>query len=289
MEKILVIDIGGSSIKYTNFTTEGECAAIQSFDVPPTFDSLKAEIINLFKLDKYVGISISSPGSIDADTGIGYGLSAIDYIPCGGNLKQDLESELGVPVAIENDANCAGISEVYFSQDLDSVAYIVLGSGVGGCVINDGKVVVGSSFFGGEFGYIPYKDGTISAYAGMVGLSKRVSKADKQLNGVEIFSNYEQKIEPFYTAVRDYYDTIAHLIAIIKYTTNPQKIIFSGAVTQRQSFLEEVAGAVSDLSTKVEDVDIDDVEIMIGQFGPHANVYGAFGNWMIRFRKLLQN
>lgn len=278
MANILVIDIGGSSIKTADFTVEGKLLNKGSFGVPASYNGLKAEIVSLFKGGDYCAISISSPGSIDTKTGQGYGLSAIDYIPCGGNLKQDLSAELGVPVAIENDANCAGLSEVHFSNGLDSIAYLVLGSGVGGCVIIDGKVVTGSTFFGGEFGYIPYKDETYSKYAGMIGLSQRATNSDQVIPGIEIFNNYDLGIEPYVVAVNEYYTAIANLIAILKYTQNPEAIIFAGAITNRPQFLDEVKTAMQVITNSSIDSRLDDVNIAIGQFGSDANIYGAYAN-----------
>lgn len=278
MSNILVIDIGGSSVKTADFSIDGKILTKSTFDVPASYELMKAELIKIFKQGDYCGIAISSPGSIDSKTGQGYGLSAIDYIPCGGNIKQDLSAELNVPVAIENDANCAGLSEVHFSSNLSSIAYIVLGSGVGGCMIVDGKVVTGSTFFGGEFGYMPYKDSSYSMYAGMVGLSRRATGSDQIIPGTEIFAKYDQGIESYVQAVTEYYDAIAHLITILKYTQNPEKVIFAGAITNRPQFLTEVQTAMNKLSDNQADYTVADVEIQIGQFGSDANLYGAYAN-----------
>lgn len=278
MANILVIDIGGSSVKTAEFTLDGQILSKGSFNVPASYQLMKDEIKQLFNNGDYCGISISSPGSIDTVTGTGYGLSAIEYIPCGGNLKQDLSTELGVPVAIENDANCAGLSEVHYNSDLNSIAYIVLGSGVGGCMIVDGKVVTGSTFFGGEFGYIPYKNSTLSMHAGMVGLSRKVTSGEELMPGTEIFANYDQGLSPFVEAVTEYYDALAHLISILKYTQNPDKIIFAGAITNRPQFISEVSMAMSKINQANIDSNIEDVEIQIGQFGSDANLYGAYAN-----------
>ncbi len=283
MEKILVIDIGGSSVKTAKFTFDGKLIDKSSFAVPLTYDLMLKEIINLFEQDNYTALSISSPGSIDSVSGIGYGLSAIDYIPCGGNLKHDLEIKLNIPVAIENDANCAGLSEVYFSDDLDSIAYIVLGSGVGGCMIIDNKVVTGSTFFGGEFGYIPYKDGTYSTYAGMIELSKRATGAEQVISGIEIFEKYDSGEEKYVHAVNEYYAALAHLISVLKFTQNPQAIIFSGAITNRKLFLNEVKVAMEKISSHSSYHDITDVNILVSKFGADANLYGAYANLKLNY------
>ncbi|MFV0555852.1 MAG: ROK family protein [Lactovum sp.] len=278
MKNLLTIDIGGSSIKYADFSLEGQLLSKNSFEVPKSFDELLDKIKKLFQKGDYDGISISSPGAIDSKTGKGYGISAIDYIPCGGNLKEELEKSLNISIAIDNDANCAALSEIHFSKDLNSIAYLVLGSGVGGAVIIDGKVVSGSSFFAGEFGYIPYKDSTYSGYAGMLGLSKHAShQKEEVISGLEIFKNYDLKIEEYVTAVNEYYEALASLLSVIKYTFNPEKIILSGAITNRSTFLEELQEATK-LFEKDKDYQISDIPLSISQFTSDANLYGAYAN-----------
>lgn len=279
MKNILTIDIGGSSIKYGKFTEVGELVSKGSFDVPTTFEGLIDAIIEKYNSDDYSSISISSPGAIDTATGATYGITAIDYLPGdGNNIKASIEAILNVPVAIDNDANCAGLSEVHFSNGLESVAYIVLGSGVGGCMIIDGKVNTGGNFFGGEFGYMPYKDSTFSGYAGMINLSKRVTGQDDIVSGIEIFENYDKGVESYVDAVNEYYTAVAHLIAILKYSQDPQAFIFAGAITNRETFIEEVKAKLGELTNRVNDINLDDVNLQVSQFGSDANLYGAYAN-----------
>ncbi len=278
MKNILTIDIGGSSIKYAIFNEQAKITDKGSFEVPATYADMLFEIIEKYnQVENCVGIGISSPGAIDPVTGAGSGRTAIDYIPSGGNLMADLENKLNTKVAIDNDANCAAMSNVYFDNNLKSVAYIVLGSGVGGAIINNGNIVTGSTYFGGEFGYIPHNGSTFSMHAGMIGLSNKISP-DKLLSGKEIFAGYDNRIIKYVNAVNEYYDAVAQLIAILKYTQNPQAIIFAGAITSRPQFISEVKSAMQKLTDSHPDPDIMDVEIKIDQFGQDANLYGAFAN-----------
>ncbi len=279
MDKYLIIDIGGSAIKYAIFNQAGKMLSKDSFAVPLSFANLKNKIIDLYKKHECKAISISSPGAINPQTGQGYGISAIDYIPSGGNLKAQLASELEVAVAIENDANCAALSEVYLVSKYDSIAYIVLGSGVGGSIVCKGQVVTGSQFFGGEFGYIPYRESSYSNVAGMASLCQKMSNiSGEQLTGKDVFARADEQLEPYKTAVAEYYRAIADLIVILKYTNNPQAVIFAGAVTNRESFLSEVRAAINEVSNQYEQITINDVNIAISKFGSDANLYGAYAN-----------
>ncbi len=284
MKNILVFDIGGSSIKQAIFSKQGELLAKDSFSVPSSFDELITEFEKRFNSGNYVAISVSCPGAIDTESGQGYGLTAIDYIPSGGNIKQRLEQKLNVPVAIDNDANCAGLSEVYFNDKVNSVAYIVLGSGVGGSIIQDGKVISGSKFFGGEFGYLPYKDSTYSGYAGMRGLSLRAT--NNELNnkpGIDIFNDAANGDETAKYAINEYFKAISSLIVTLKYTIDPEAIIFAGAVTNRPDFINTVKSYNEKAGNEKWMIDITDVEVMVGKFGSDANLYGAYANLLTNY------
>ena len=65
------------------------------------------------------GVAISSPGAVDTEEGVIKGFSAIPYIH---HLKiiDELEAMFGLPVTIENDANCAGLAESQFGIEKDS-------------------------------------------------------------------------------------------------------------------------------------------------------------------------
>lgn len=65
------------------------------------------------------GVAISSPGAVDTEEGVIKGFSAIPYIH---HLKiiDELEAMFGLPVTIENDANCAGLAESQFGIGKDS-------------------------------------------------------------------------------------------------------------------------------------------------------------------------
>lgn len=278
MNEILAIDIGGSSIKYAYYTINGNLSYKNSFSVPKSYNELIEKIESIFRGGNFQAITVSSPGGVDTKTGQGYGLSAIEYIPSGGNLKFDLETRLNTTVAIENDANCAALSELHFGDGSKSIAYIVLGTGVGGALIINGQVVTGHNFYGGEFGYIPYKDSTISAYGGMSSLINRVSDRSEELSGIEIFEKYDQKIEKYVNAVDQYYDAIAHLISIIKYTVNPEKVVFAGGICSRTTFISEIKEAMNRVNIKKIDTDLSDVNVEVGKFKEDANLYGAYAN-----------
>lgn len=87
------------------------------------------------------GVAISSPGAVNKNTGVIEGASALPYIH-GFNIQSELETLFALPVSIENDANCAALAEVAFgaAKGCTTALLLVLGTGVGGAVVIDGKV-----------------------------------------------------------------------------------------------------------------------------------------------------
>ena len=75
----------------------------------------------------------------------------------GRPLKQDLEAALGRPVRIENDANCFALSEAVdgAGQGASVVFGVILGTGVGGGIVVDRRVLVGPNGIAGEWGHNP--------------------------------------------------------------------------------------------------------------------------------------
>uniref|UniRef100_UPI00403F5044 ROK family protein n=1 Tax=Oceanobacillus sp. FSL W7-1281 TaxID=2921698 RepID=UPI00403F5044 len=114
MTSILSFDFGGTHIKYGLVDTDGKIITKEKKQTPKTLESLIFFIKNQLKQysnEDIKGIAISSPGSV-SEEGIIYGSSAIPYIH-GPNIKKHMETETGLTVHIENDANCAALSEVW--------------------------------------------------------------------------------------------------------------------------------------------------------------------------------
>jgi predicted NBD/HSP70 family sugar kinase len=102
-------------------------------------------------------IGVGTPGAIDAGTGLLRGSNSqhLNYKP----VNVDLESILGIPVAIENDANCFALAETRLGAVLEiapaaNVVFgVIMGTGVGGGVVVEGNLISGRNFIAGEWGH----------------------------------------------------------------------------------------------------------------------------------------
>lgn len=281
---IIVFDIGGTSIKGGLFVDD-KLTDKFTLDVPATFE----EMLELFKQKAQevnaTAISISTPGGVNAETGEGFGITAISYIP-SLNMKTELQKLTGLPVAIENDANCAALSEIYYEENLSSIAYYVIGSGIGGSVIVNDQIVTGHNFMGGEFGYINIDNKSASEIGAFSGLVEKASRyLGRKVTGKEVFELADSGDLVCKQLVFQTYQTIAKLCVMNYFTFNPQKYIFSGAVTNRPQFTDELEAAIKYVLINSPGrfaYDSLELEVSISKFGSDANLYGAYANYKRR-------
>ena len=157
----LVFDIGGSSNKYALIEKDKIVEKFSSKQEKNMEDLLKffEDKINFFaKSHKIDGIGFSSPGTVDSSTGNIYGKSAVEFIT-EYNFALEIKNKFNLPVAIENDANCAALAEVFYGKvDKNYLAFLIIGSGIGGAVTKNGKIIKGKSLEAGEFGYMLLKN-----------------------------------------------------------------------------------------------------------------------------------
>lgn len=123
-------------------------------------------------------IGIGTPGSYDPLTFIHKNSNTTCLN--GRTFKTDLEKALAVPLSMANDANCFAVAEATLGivpailPHAKVVFGIIMGTGVGGGVVIDGKVIHGRHGIGGEFGHIRTEDNDIVCYCGHTGCNENV-------------------------------------------------------------------------------------------------------------------
>jgi fructokinase len=155
------LDVGGTKIAGAVFTKEGSESARQILPTPANYDDFLSCCVSMIgQLDAACGtrasIGIGIPGAIAAEPDP---LPVIANIPClgGKNLRGDLQAKLGRPVRLANDADCAALSEATNGAGAGcrSVFGLIMGTGVGGGFVYEGKLVQGANGLTGEFGHLP--------------------------------------------------------------------------------------------------------------------------------------
>jgi len=149
-------DIGGSTIKSARARSAGEIEIIDRAKTPlDDFTAFAAVIAERVALDRGTtrGVAISIAGVVDPASG---SLKCAN-IPCvdGRIIAADLEAEIGLPVWIANDADCFAMAEATggAGKGHANVFGIILGTGVGGGLVIDGRIVRGAGGYAGEWGH----------------------------------------------------------------------------------------------------------------------------------------
>ncbi|THE15471.1 ROK family glucokinase [Bacillus timonensis] len=204
MENLLIgIDLGGTTIKLAFITQEGEIITKweiptdKSGDkiIPDISDAIEAKMNELqLKKEQFVGVGMGAPGPVNFEEGVFYkatNLGMKEMFP----LKAELEKIIGLPAAVDNDANVAAIGEMWkgAGEGAKDLICVTLGTGVGGGIISNGEVVRGVNGAGGEIGHITSipeggtlcgcgKTGCIETIASATGIARLAKEAIQTKN-----------------------------------------------------------------------------------------------------------
>ncbi|MDD5454100.1 MAG: ROK family protein [Candidatus Ratteibacteria bacterium] len=164
MKKIIGLDLGGTFIKIGVVTEKGKILNKKEISTPKGRGrqgilEVMAQSIDYFVKDsprkQLLGIGIGTPGLV-AETGKVF---LAPNLPDWNNLnlKKIFEQKFSMPVKVENDAKAITWGEYKFGagKGYDNVICITLGTGVGGGVILDGKLLKGEKYSAVELGHIP--------------------------------------------------------------------------------------------------------------------------------------
>lgn len=262
MEKIkLCFDVGGTFIKYgcfdlTNQWLEKNQVPTDCTDIDAFFQPIKQLIFDLEKKYEIIAISLSFPGFIDS--GSGKAILAGAIVPLNGkNIREELlrRLEKQYPVWIENDANCAALAEMHVgnAQDVDSFVLVTLGTGVGGAIVEDRRVISGAHFKSGEFGMMvtdfnqsSYKTlHELASTSALIHAYREEKKLPQEIKikGEEVFD--EMTDSQVRAAVSKWTNYIAILLFNLSVTLDPQKILIGGGVSQNPNLLPLIEKALN--------------------------------------------
>ena len=158
------VDIGGTTVKLGVFSVEGELLDKWEIktrtedggaNVLPDIAEALTDKMNSMSISKDevkgVGMGVPGPvredGTVDGCVNLGWGVF---------NAAEALGAKLGLPVKVGNDANVAALGEYWQGggKGYKNVIMVTLGTGVGGGVIINGKIIDGTNGAGGEIGHM---------------------------------------------------------------------------------------------------------------------------------------
>lgn len=310
-DKLIGIDLGGTTIKFAIMTATGEIQqkwSIQtnildegSHIVPDIIESINYHL-DLYQLDKdrIIGVGMGTPGTVDEKSGTVQGAFNLNWKE-PQNVKADLEAGLGFPVAIDNDANAAALGEQWrgAGNNQPEVVFVTLGTGVGGGLVNEGKLIHGVKGSAGEIGHMIVEPGGYLCTCGNYGCLEQYTSAtgivhlahdyadayagDSKLkamvsNGDEITSKivFDLAKEGDYLA-NEVVDKVAFYLGLatanIANMLNPSTIVIGGGVSAAGEFLlTRVQKNFNDFAFKMTR---DVTEVKLAELGNDAGAYGA--------------
>ncbi len=251
MKKFVSIDIGGTAIKFGLLNQAGEILTSGEMATEPYKGGVSIlekaiGIVQDYKTETEIsGICISTAGMVDVEKGeIFY---AAPLIPnyTGTKLKETMERRFGVPCEVENDVNCAGLAEYICgaSKGSNVALMLTIGTGIGGCIIIDGKVFRGYSGSACEVGYMHMFGSDFQTLGAASVLTYKINEWRNEpqdaWNGIRIFEEAKKGDVFCVKAIDEMIDVLGQGIANICYVVNPEVVVLGGGIMAQEAYLKE--------------------------------------------------
>lgn len=302
------VDLGGTSIKIgllndlgkliykTEFPTRkennGECI------IPDISQKIHAIIDELgLDFNCISGVGLAVPGIVLAD---GFLKPCVNINGLSGNIADKLSIAIhNLPVKILNDANAATLGEFYYgsAKGTKNMIFVTLGTGVGGGIVVDGKLLIGANGACGEIGHIKVaeadddicecgKSGCLERYASATGIVLRTKKllasttANSSLRNInnitckDIFDCAINGDALALEAVNLATQKLGKALANVSCVCDPEVIIIGGGVSKAGSILiKHVKKYFNEYALFISE----NVDIKSAALGNEAGIYGAAG------------
>lgn len=235
----LSIDLGGTNIRIAQ-VENGRCLKKDSVACLAQQDA-SVVLSQLFQLIKSMinaevdGIGIGVPSIVDAKKGIVYNVANISSWK-EMHLKEVLETEFNIPVAVNNDSNCFTLGESLFGdgQPYANMVGVTLGTGIGAGVIINHHLYGGLYTGAGELGTLPYRDSDFERYC-----SSFFFKQQHRTTGAEVAGRAERGEESALEIWREFGRHLGNLMKVILFAYSPQAIVLGGGIVSAYPFFKD--------------------------------------------------
>lgn len=298
------VDLGGTTVKIGLFDKEG--TVIDKWEIPTRKENKGEKIIpdiaasikdkmaekNIAKED-IIGVGLGAPGPVDDNSVIS---QAVNLGWGRFSIKDALGGLLDLPVEAGNDANVAALGEMWKGggRGYKNVVAVTLGTGVGGGIIMDGKIVSGTCGAAGEIGHIHLNDnelticgcgnrGCLEQYAsatGVVRLAKRRLVADEtpsvlregEITAKDVFDAVKAGDVVAIDVAKEFGRCLGIGLATVSAVLNPQIFVIGGGVSKAGEILfDYIIPAYNDNVFPAAR----DIKFALAELGNDAGIYGA--------------
>ena len=300
------IDLGGTTVKLAYFDENG--TMLHKWEIPTNTAAGGSQILpdiakavegylgeNNIPRESIIGLGIGVPGPVDVNgtvnkcVNLGWGRF---------NISRELERLTGFPVQAGNDANVAAMGEFWKGggQGCRNMVLATLGTGVGGGIVVEGKLLCGSQGAGGEIGHMTInrdetvpcncgKYGCVEQYCSATGIVRTAKEhlasnpADSQLRALEeitckdIFDAGKAGDTLANEILQMYYARLGEFLGNLCCLLNPEVVVLGGGVTKAGQVLLD---GVEPYFRKNTFHACDNAKIVLASLGNDAGAYGAF-------------
>ena len=251
---ILAIDFGGTQVKSALVSEEFALEkSLPTQSSPQTLNQTLDVIDYLVTSVKVAltGIAISVPGTVDTDEGVIYHGGLLRFFH-GFRIKDILEAKYHLPVTALNDGKAAALGELAMGhlQGVTNGAALVLGSGLGGGLIINGKLFQGSHFQAAELTFLlpvqmekvnpsQMRGTTLSAVGFITRVNEVLGNADLK-DGREAFKAINARDEAVYPIFEAYCRRLAITILNLQSIFDMEIFVLGGGISAQPVLIEEV-------------------------------------------------
>lgn len=283
MANVLGIDIGGTKIRMGVIDAGGKILYEEQIPtIIPLYPYLEENVLRILALRPDISaIGVGTHGFVDPKQG--KVIYAAETLPgwTGTPIKEWLERATGKRVEVENDANVVALAEAKFgaAQGLDRVVVLTLGTGLGGGILWDGKLLSGGPHGGAaELGHmILYPNGVKCAcgrlgcsemYVSGTALRRRIKEAGLTITPPELFEN--AKTDPAAKqVVEEFTFDLALVISSLQAAFDMEMVIIGGGVSEAADLWME------SLQRQLKPVLLNPLDIEVARFENDAGILGA--------------
>lgn len=305
MKQYLLIDIGGTFIKYS--LADEQARKISGGKVPTPLTNMDdlLEAIEGFAAPlqgQFVGCAISMPGRIDTRNGIAHTGGMLSAFMWEQPFAAQVEARLGVPVTIANDGKCAAAAEGWTGAlaGVENGLVLALGTGIGGGIILNGKVLMGAHAAAGEvsglvsnmaametetfemnkvetFSDAPLWAGAASA-TGLIreyARQKKLSLQGPLPTGEEIFAAYNAGEPEAQKALKIFARRVAVGILSLQNVLDVERVAIGGGISAAEALLPAIQAELDWLFERCTVMPTVKPELVRCRYGNDANLIGA--------------
>lgn len=298
------VDLGGTTVKIGLFDPEG--TVLEKWEIPTRKDDngnnilpdIAAAVLGKMeerniKKESVIGVGIGVPGPVN-DEGVIF--KAVNLGWGVMNISEVLGGLLQLPVKAGNDANVAALGEMWCGggKGYDSMVLVTLGTGVGGGIIVNGRILTGATGAGGEIGHIHMNDeetdtcgcgnhGCLEQYASATGIVRLATRKLAASTEESVLRNAEITAKAVFDAVKagdkvaceiaeQFGEYLGKSLASIACVVNPEAFVIGGGVSKAGDILLDY---VTKNYARYVFHGCKDAAFKLATLGNDAGIYGA--------------